>query len=116
MKAVLHFAIIVCVFLLMSHTLHGFYVQNWGVAIIAALLLGLANATLGFLLKVMTFPLILLTFGLFSFVVNALVLLAVAAVVPGFSINGFWPALLGALVLAAVNFAWGAFTRKRETN
>ena len=116
MKAILHFAITVCVFLLMSHTIPGFYVQNWGVAIIAALLLGLANATLGFLLKVMTFPMILLTFGLFSFVVNAIVLLAVAAVVPGFSINGFWPALLGALVLAAANFVWGAFTRERETN
>lgn len=116
MKAIVHFAITVCVFLLMSHSLHGFYVQNWGVAAIAALLLGLANATLGFLLKVMTFPLILLTFGLFSFVVNAIVLLAVAAVVPGFSINGFWPALLGALILALVNFVWGALTRKRETN
>jgi len=116
MKTLLHFAITVGVFLLMSHTLHGFYVRDWGVAVIAALLLGLANATLGFLLKVMTFPLILITFGLFSFVVNAIVLLAVAAVVPGFSINGFWAALLGALVLAAVNFVWGIATRKNETS
>lgn len=114
MKALLHFAIIVCVFLLLSHNLPGFYMRNWGAAVIAALLLGLANATLGVLLKIMTFPLILMSLGLFSFVVNAIVLLAVAFVVPGFSINGFWPALLAALVLAAVNLVWGAATRERE--
>jgi putative membrane protein len=114
-KALLNFAIIVLTFLVLSRTLPGFYLQGWGSAVIAALLLGLANATLGFVLKILTFPLILVTFGLFSFVVNALMLLLVAVVVPGFSINGFWPALLAALVLAAVNTIWRAATRERET-
>ncbi len=114
-KALLHFAIIVGTFLVLSHNVPGFYVQNWGVAIIAALLLGLINATMGIVLKFLTLPLILVTFGLFSFVVNAVMLLLVAFIVPGFSINGFWPALLAALVLAAVNTVWNAATRERKT-
>ena len=113
-KAVLHFALIVALFLILSRTIPGFYVQSWGVAVIAALLLGLLNATLGLFLKLMTLPLILVTFGLFSFVVNAVMLLLVAVIVPGFSINGFWPALFAALVLAAANMVWGGATRERE--
>ena len=114
-KALLHFVIIVGIFLLLSHNIPGFYVQSWGAAIIAALLLGLLNATFGAILKLLTLPLILVTFGLFSFVVNAVILLLVALIVPGFSINGFWPALLAALILAAVDTIWDAATRERKT-
>ena len=108
MKALVHFLVIVGTFLLLARTLPGFYVPNWGVAVLAALVLGLANATVGLVLKIVTFPLILLTFGIFYFVVNALVLLLVAFLVPQFSINGFLPAFIAALVLAAVNLLWKA--------
>ena len=110
MKALVHFAVIVATFLLLSQTLPGFYVPNWGVAVLAALVLGLANATIGLVLKIITFPLILLTFGIFYFVVNAIVLLLVAFLVPQFSINGFLPAFIAALILAAVNMLWKAVT------
>jgi putative membrane protein len=112
LKALLHFVVIVITFLLLARTLPGFYVPNWGIAVLAALVLGLANATVGLLLKIVTFPLILLTFGLFYFVVNALVLLLVAFLVPQFSINGFFPAFVAALVLAAVNLLWKAVSSK----
>src|SRR5713101_2002076 len=102
-KAILQFALIVGTFLLLTHVVPGFYLRDWAAAIVAALLFGLLNSTLGFVLKILTFPLILLTFGLFSFVINAVLLQLVAFIVPGFSINGFWPALLAALVLAGVN-------------
>jgi putative membrane protein len=111
-QALLHFVVIVITFLLLSRTLPGFYVPNWGVAVIAALVLGVANATVGLLLKIITFPLILITFGIFYFVVNALVLLLVAFLVPQFSINGFLPAFVAALVLAAVNMLWKAVSSK----
>ena len=111
-KALLHFVVIVITFLLLSRTLPGFYVPNWGVAVIAALVLGVANATVGLLLKIITFPLILITFGIFYFVVNAIVLLLVAFLVPQFSINGFLPAFVAALVLAAVNMLWKAVSSK----
>ena len=114
LKAILHFAIIVITFLVLSQTLPGFYVPNWGTAALAALLLGFVNATVGLVLKIITFPLILLTFGIFYFVVNALMLLLVAWIVPSFSINGLWPAFVAAIVLAAVNMMWNAISKERD--
>ena len=113
-KAILQFALVVGAFLILTRVVPGFYLRDWGVAVIAALLFGFVNATLGFVLRLLTFPLILLTFGLFSFVVNALMLLLVASLVPGFSINGFWPAFLAALVLAGVNMLFKSATAERE--
>ena len=112
-KAILHLIVNAGVFLLLSKLLPGFYVNGWGSAILAALLLGLVNATLGLILKIITFPLILITLGLFVFVVNAIMILVVAFIVPGLSINGFWPALVAALVLAAVNMVWKMATAER---
>ena len=112
--AVVHFLIIAGTMLLMAHELPGFYVRNFGSAMLAAVVFGLVNATLGIVLKVLTFPLILVTFGLFSLVVNAIVLTLVAFLVPGFSISGFWPALIAAVVLAGVNMIWRAATKPRE--
>ena len=63
----------------------------------------MANGTIGFFLKVVTFPLAILTLGLFWWFINALMLLLATAVVPGFKINGFLPALMSALVLSLVN-------------
>src|SRR5258705_13922796 len=97
-KAFLQFALVVATFLVLTRVVPGFYLRDWGVAVIASLLFGFVNATLGFVLRILTFPLILVTFGLFSFVLNAILLLLVAFLVPGFSINGFWPAFLAALV------------------
>jgi putative membrane protein len=111
-KALVHFLLIVGVFLLLTHAVPGFYLRDWGAAVIAALVFGLVNATLGLVLKIITFPLILLTFGLFYFVLNALLLTFVAFLVPGFSINGFTPALIAAIVLAAANLLWKALSRE----
>jgi putative membrane protein len=113
-KAILQFVLVVCTFLLLTRVIPGFYLRDWLVATVAALLFGFVNATLGFILRLLTFPLILVTFGLFSFVVNAVLLLLVAFLVPGFSINGFWPAFIAALVLAAVNLIFKTATAERE--
>jgi len=72
-------------------------------ALIAALVIGLVNATLGALLKILTFPLTLLTLGLFWFVINALMLELASALVPGFHVRGFVAAFVGAIVLSLVN-------------
>jgi len=69
------------------------------------------NATLGLVLKILTFPLTIVTLGLFWFVVNALMLKLAAAVVPGFVIVGFFPALFGAVVLSVINLLFRV-TRK----
>ena len=91
--------------LIVAHIVPGFNVRGFGAALIAALVVGLVNATLGFLLKILTLPLTFLTFGLFLIVVNALMLKLAAALVPGFSVQGFLPAILGAIALSVVNFA-----------
>jgi len=112
-KALIHLLLNAVVFLVLSKILPGFYVSGWGAAILAFLVLGLVNATIGLILKIITFPLILVTFGLFLFVVNAIVILLVAFLVPGLSINGFLPALIAAVILSAVNLFWKMATAER---
>jgi len=72
-------------------------------ALIAAAVIGLVNATLGLILKIFTFPLTLLTLGLFWFVINALMLEVAAAFVHGFQVRNFEAAFLGAIVLSVVS-------------
>ena len=81
----------------------GFEVHGVTAALLAALVIGFINATLGLFLKVITFPLTLITFGLFWFVVNAAMLELASAIVPGFEVHGFFAAFLGAIVLSIVN-------------
>ncbi|HET9952201.1 MAG TPA: phage holin family protein [Candidatus Eisenbacteria bacterium] len=113
-KIILHFAIVVATFLLLARYLPGFYVPDLGTAILAALVLGIVNAILGPILTFLSFPLIILSLGLFWFVVNAFLLIVVAFIVPNFHINGWGPALIGAVVLAAVNLLWSRVSKARE--
>ena len=105
-KGVLHFFIIAGEFFVLGHRLPGFHVDGFMTALLAALILGVVNATIGLLIKILAFPITLLTLGLFSFVINAVLIQLVAFITPGLSINGFWPALVAALVLAGVNLIW----------
>ncbi|MDQ6825674.1 MAG: phage holin family protein [Candidatus Eremiobacteraeota bacterium] len=84
--------------------LPGFHVDGFTHAVIAALVLGIANAIVRPILILISLPLEIITLGLFTFVVNALVLWLVAKLVPGFRVDGFGPAFLGALVLSIVSF------------
>ena len=89
--------------LIVAHLIKGFDIDGFGAALIAAVVIGLANGTIGFFLKVVTFPLTVLTLGLFWWVINALMLLLASAFVPGFRIRGFFAAFIGSLVLSLVN-------------
>ena len=81
----------------------GFEIRGFGAAMLAAVVIGFVNATIGLVLRVLTLPLTLATFGVFWFVLNAALLKIAAAFVPGFHIRGFLPAFLGAIVLSIVN-------------
>jgi putative membrane protein len=81
----------------------GFEVRSFGSALIASVVMGFVNATLGFALKVLTLPITILTFGLFLLVINALMILLASALTPGFDVRGFFPALFGSIVLSIVN-------------
>lgn len=83
--------------------LGGVHVEGPLAGLVAAALLGLINISIRPVLVLVTLPINILTLGLFTFVVNALMLQLVAWLVPGFAIDGFWWAVLAALVLAFVN-------------
>ena len=83
--------------------------------IISALLLGFANAVLQPLLIILTFPLTLLTLGLFVLVINALLLMLVAKVVKGFTISSFWTAFFASLFISILSLALGTLAPNAET-
>lgn len=81
----------------------GIEVRGFGAALLAALVFGLVNATLGLLLKIISFPFVILTFGLLLFIINALMLELAASLVSGFSVRGFGPAFVGAILLSLIS-------------
>jgi putative membrane protein len=81
----------------------GFVVVNLAAGLIAALVLALLNVTLGALLKLLTLPLAILSLGLFFLVINALILKLTSGLVPGFYVQTWGAALIGALVLAVLH-------------
>jgi putative membrane protein len=103
LRVLLHWVITALAVWITSRVVPGFYVDGAAAALIAAIVIGLVNATLGFFLKIITFPLTILTLGLFWFVINAMMLELASAFVPGFHIRGFAAAFWGAIVLSLVN-------------
>jgi len=85
--------------LIVANVVPGFGVDTFYSALIAALVLGLVNALIRPLLFILTLPVTILTLGLFTFVINALMILLVSTMVKGFTVDGFVPALLAALLL-----------------
>ncbi|UCF30596.1 MAG: phage holin family protein [bacterium] len=83
-------------------------------ALVTAAVLGLANGSLRPVLFIFTLPLTILTLGLFTFVLNALMVLLAAAVVPGFTVDGFWWAILFSLVLSVFVYFLGEVTERPE--
>jgi putative membrane protein len=88
---------------IVSRLVPGIYVSGPFAALFAALAIGFVNATIGLLLKILTFPLTLVTLGLFWLVINALMLEFASVLVPGFQVRGFFAAFIGAIVLSLVN-------------
>src|SRR5262245_12110886 len=89
--------------LIVAQVIRGFEVSCVKTALIAALVIGLINSTLGAFLKIVTFPLTLVSLGIFWFVINALMLKLATVLVTGFRIDGLLPAFFGAIILSLVN-------------
>lgn len=103
MRMLLHWVVSALAVWITSRLVPGFYVDGAVAALIAAVVIGLVNATIGLVLKIITFPLTILTLGVFWIIINAVMLELASAVVPGFHIHGFAAAFWGAIVLAVVN-------------
>jgi putative membrane protein len=114
MRWLLHWIVNAVVLLVVSHFVSGFQISSFASAMFAVVIIGIVNATLGSFLKVMTFPLSILTLGLFVFVIDALVLWFSSKLVPGFSVTGFRPAFIAALILAVIQMLLGFFTSDKR--
>jgi putative membrane protein len=82
----------------------GIYVSNFVAAIIACLILGILNLVIRPVLIAISFPLNLFTFGLFTFIINAAMLMLTGYITPGFDVHGLIPALEGSIILSIVSF------------
>ena len=111
-KMLIHWLLSALTLMVIAHFLHGFVVLGLKPALIAALVIGLLNATLGFVLKIITFPITILTLGLFLLVINAAMILLASRLVTGFHVAGWIPALWGAVALALVGIAVHAGSKK----
>ncbi|MBE9199044.1 MULTISPECIES: phage holin family protein [unclassified Nodularia (in: cyanobacteria)] len=91
-------------FLIISRLPIGIEIDNFAKAAISAAVFGVLNAILLPILSLFTLPFIILSFGLFFFVLNAIIFALAAAIVQGFTLRwGFWSALIGSIALAIVN-------------
>ena len=89
----------------------GVVVEGYGTSIVVAIILAIVNAIIKQILLILTLPINIMTLGLFSLVINAIVILIVDAMVSGFSVDGFWTALIFSIVLSLVNMAISALLR-----
>ncbi len=91
------------IILFIAWLIPGIEVSGIQSALIAIVVMGLINAVLKPLVYLITLPINLLTLGLFSFVINALLFMLMGYLTPGFNVEGFWSALLGSLILSALS-------------
>lgn len=102
-NALLHWLLSAVALLIVAAVVPGIAVAGFGSALWAALIIGVVNATVGLFLKVVTFPISILTFGLFLLVINALMLMLADSLIGTFEVSGFIAAFFGAIILAVVN-------------
>jgi putative membrane protein len=91
----------------------GIHVRSFFSAFFAAMVLGILNALFRPILILITLPINILTLGLFTFVINAVLLLMVSGVVSGFYVNGFFAAMFGSLVISLVSWLLSSFVTDR---
>ncbi len=108
--AIIHWIISAIAIGITAYLLPGVSVTPVG-ALVLAVVLGIINVFFKPVIKLLTFPITVVTLGLFSLVVNALLIMLAAWIVPGFVVLGFWWALLFAVILSLVNGVFGALSK-----
>jgi putative membrane protein len=100
--------------LLTAYLLPGVHVEHYGYALLAAVFISLANVLVKPILVILTIPITVITLGLFLLVINALIILLVEAIIPGFGVDGFWWALAFSLILSIFNSMFSEFTKDKQ--
>lgn len=107
----LRWFVITVAVLVAERILPGIHCEGWGALLGASLLLGIINAFIRPILLLLSLPFIIVTMGLFIFVVNALLLLLVSRIIPEFTVDGFWNAFFGAIIISIVSWILSSFFR-----
>lgn len=95
-----------------AYILPGVHVSGFMSAFVLALVLGIINAVIKPVLIILTLPITILTLGLFTLVINALLIMLATLIVPGFSVDGFWSAFIFGIVLSIINFFLNSLTKE----
>jgi putative membrane protein len=98
-----------------SYLIDGIVIQGFLSAFFAAAALGIFNAFFRPIAIIITLPINILSLGLFTFIINAVMLKMASAVIPGFDVNGFWSAVIGSLVISIISWALNSFISERGT-
>jgi putative membrane protein len=101
-RALIHWVLSAIALMVAAQLVPGFYVNDIQSAMLAAVVIGVLNATLGFLMKVITFPFAIITFGIFLLVINASMIMLASRIVTGLTVYGWVPAFCAAAVLAVL--------------
>jgi len=112
MRFLIKWFILTLAVLLAAYLLEGIRVSGFFSALLAAAMIGFLNVFFRPILLVLTLPVNILTLGLFTFLINALILKMASGVIPGFDVQGFWTAVLGALLISTVNWLLNALLGK----
>jgi len=92
-----------------AYLLEGIHISGFFSAFFAAALLSILNALFRPIALIITLPINVLTLGLFTFVINALMLKMASAVIPGFNVQGFWTAILGSMIISIISWLLNSF-------
>jgi putative membrane protein len=116
MKIIIHWLVSALAILISAYVLPGVTVDGFVAALVLAVILGAINAFLRPLFVILTFPITILTFGLFVFVINGLLVMLAASIVPGFEVAGLGSGILFAIVLAIVSAVLGMFETEKSSS
>jgi putative membrane protein len=114
MFILLRWVLLTLAILIVAYFLDGIRIDNVLSAFFAAAVLGILNVSLRPLLLILTLPINILTLGLLTFLINALMLKIASEILPGFDVHGFWTAVFGALLISIVSWVLNALTNARN--
>jgi len=110
---VIRWLILTVAIMFASYILDGIQVKGFFTALFAAAILGILNAFFRPILIILTLPINILSLGLFTFIINAMLLKMASGVISGFQVYGFWSAVFGSLLISAVSWALSSFINEQ---
>jgi putative membrane protein len=102
MKIIINWFVSALVIIIGAYVLPGVHVASFTAALLTAVVLGIINALIKPVLILLTLPITIITLGLFTFVMNALMILLASSIVPGFQVDGFWWAFIFSIVISFI--------------